>query len=156
MAIELFDMSTPLTNGNPRAGDIQAIESLWRLIDNDNPGHMDENPEMLRLLMSNLDYLVLRNDKQSVIGAVSIADCSKNKYGLNLAEIASLAVHPDYQRKRYGSKLAASAVHLCWEKGYQEIITTAMPSSKGIFERLGFKVYETYESGNASMLLERE
>lgn len=68
-----------------------------------------------------------------------------------------IVISPEYQRapQKYGSRLAAAAVDLCWKQGFEQITTLAMPSSRKIFSRLGFEVDKTYDSGNALMFLEK-
>lgn len=90
-------------------------------------------------------------------------DCTLRNRRINndsskIAKIDSLAVDPNHHRSkaRYGSQLAQAAVKFCWENEYNTILTTAMPSSRGLFERIGFEVYETHDSGNVSMFLDRE
>lgn len=159
MYIELFDMDKPFsTQDVDHNKDIEDISHLWKLVgDYQDRALRYGRAEELRALMSGLDYLVLRpSRKKQIVGTVSIMNCTPNQSKLELAKIDSLAVHPDYQGKstRNGSKLAQAAVELCWQKGYREITVIAMPSSQGIFQRLGFESFEAYDSGNVSMFLD--
>ena len=150
MLIESLDMNTPLRIDDARAVDIQAIRDLWQSIGDDNTSAIRSDAELLRTLMSGLDYFVLRrNVGLRVIGAVSVMDCTRN-----LAKIDSLAVHYEHQGNGYGRELAKRAVDHCVDNGYHGIITTALPSSQRIFTGLGFETCDVHRSGNATMFLD--
>lgn len=156
MSIERFDMDTPLAiNDISRRQDVDTIIQLWKQIGDNSSEHIEHDTEFMRSMMTGLEYTVARKpiaDKDRVIGAISIMDCR-----VNLAKIDSLAVSPEYQRspQKYGSSLAAAAVNLCWEQGFEQITTIAMPSSRKVFSRLGFEIDEIYDSGNALMFLDK-
>lgn len=150
MFIQPLDMETSLRANDPRVTDIRAVHALWKDIGDDNTGYIADNPELLRAVMSGLDYLVLRADEMSpVVGAVSVMNCTSG-----LAKIDSLAVDRLHRGRRYGSKLAGRAVEHCVQREYDSITVTAMPSSRQIFDSLGFEVYETHDSGNTTMFLD--
>lgn len=73
MAIEIFDMSIPLMDGDvARSDDIRDIHKLWSLITTEGINHAGYDPETTRLLMDGLDYLVLRpEDNREIIGVLS-------------------------------------------------------------------------------------
>lgn len=156
MIIGRFNMDTPLaTLDANRRHDIDTIVSLWKQIGGGNTEQVEHDTEFMRSIMSGLEYIVARepiDDRQKIVGAVSVIDCSNR-----LAKIDSLAVSPDYQRssRRYGSKLAETAVDLCWSQGFKQITALAMPSSRKIFSRLGFEPENVYDSGNALMFLDK-
>lgn len=109
MAVEIFDMETPLGSDKNRADDVVAIADLWRQIGDDNTSSIIDDPELLRSLMAGLDYLVLRHPETTrPLGAVSVMNCRRN-----LAKIDSLAVHPEHQHQGHGHTLAESAIRHC-------------------------------------------
>ena len=136
--------------GDTRTDDVLAIHDLWRQIGDDNTDALHGDSEELRVLMSGLDYLVLREQNPSrIVAAVSVMNCRER-----LAKIDSLAVHPDYRHRGLGLALARGAIEHCVARGYAEITTTAMPSSQALFTRLGFETYEVHTTGNASMFFD--
>lgn len=150
MAIEYFDMDTPLAPSDARADDILAIHDLWGQIGDDNADALLGDPEGLRTILAGLDYLVLRrDDTPHIIGAVSVMDCQRG-----LAKIDSLAVHPAHHRHGYGRQLVERALKHCKDSRFDTVTATAMPSSLQLFESCGFEPYERHESGNTTVFLD--
>lgn len=149
MSVEVFDMETPLGFADTRTHDVEQIRELWSQINIlGNKAHR-RSPEELRVLMSGLDYLVIRKPQTTrIIGAVSILDCNRG-----LAKVDTLAVAPAEHRRGHGRTLAQSAIKHCVDRGYKNITTTAMPSSKNLFASCGFEAYEAHDSGNTTMFL---
>ena len=50
------------------------------------------------------------------------------------ALLRRIFVHPEYRRKRYGSKLMDRAIEFCTEVGYQEIVFKTTSKMKGAIE----------------------
>lgn len=150
MLIHPLDMETSLKTNDRRIADIQAVHALWQDIGENNTAHIADDPELLRSVMAGLDYLVLRREQVSpVVGAVSIMDCMRG-----LAKIDSLAINRMHRGKGYGAQLARRAVEHCVERQYETVMVTAMPSSRRIFDSLGFEPFETHDSGNTTMFLD--
>ena len=146
MYIEHLDVDQPLA-GNPQlAEDILALARLWRQIGN----HPEDDPESLQSCMRGLEYYVSRSPSAELIGAVSIMDCKRG-----LAKIDSLAVLPQYQGRGHGRALVRAAISHCFDRGTTQIMTTALPAAQPVFASLGFETFEMYETGNASMFLDR-
>jgi len=146
MLINRFDIAKPI-NDEGQLRDILGINRLWRLIGDDDFDRPELDLGIVQAVMIGLDYYVARwRMGGRIIGAVSIMDCTRG-----LAKIDSLAVDPENQRNGVGQGLAERALEHCVEGDFSTVTVTAMPSSKKIFERLGFEVFEAYDTGNFSM-----
>lgn len=147
MLISHFDVTRSMDGDRGQLRDVLDIDRLWRLIGEVTSDSPELDPRLIQSIMSGLDYYVARRSEAGrVIGAVSIMDCTRG-----LAKIDSLAVDPESQRRGTGQKLAERALYHCVEGDFSTVTVAAMPSSKKIFERLGFEVFEAYDTGNFSM-----
>jgi amino-acid N-acetyltransferase len=86
----------------PKIKDVKQIHRLLKLF--------GERGELLPRPLSELydhlrDFSVFTDDNDSVIGCCALQFCWED-----LAEIRSLAVHPDYQRKKIGSRLIETVI----------------------------------------------
>ena len=149
--VSRFDMETPMDPyDHARHDDLLKIDDLWRLIGNTHTDFVRDNPETLRKVMDGLDYLVVRDDSNQIVGAISVLDCKKG----GLFKIDSLAVDPHERGKGYARALARGAIELCMDRQAKKICTLALPASQPLFSSLEFKVHETNDDGDASMFLE--
>ena len=149
--VSKFDMKTPMDPyDHARYDDLLKIDELWRLIGNTHTDFVRDNPETLRIVMDGLDYLVVRDDSNQIVGATSILDCKKD----GLFKIDSLAVDPPERGKGYARALAREAIKLCMDRQAKKICTLALPASQPLLSSLGFEVYKTNDDGDASMFLE--
>ncbi len=77
------------------------------------------------------DFSVYADDKNRVIGCCALQFCWEN-----LAEIRSLAVHPDHMRKKIGSKLAEASLREAKSFNITKVFTlTYRPE---FFKKYGF------------------
>ena len=149
--VSRFDMETPMSPyDHAMPDDLLKIDELWRLIGNTHTDFVRDNPETLRKVMDGLDYLVVRDDSNQIVGAISVLDCKKG----GLFKIDSLAVDPHERGKGYARALARGAIELCMDRQAKKICTLALPASQPLFSSLEFKVHETNDDGDASMFLE--
>ena len=77
------------------------------------------------------DFSVYVDDKNRVIGCCALQFCWEN-----LAEIRSLAVHPDHTRKKIGSKLAEAS--LCEAKSFNITKVFTLTYRPEFFKKYGF------------------
>ena len=78
-----------------------------------------------------------------------IGCCALQVYSKRLAEVRSLAVHPDYQKQRVAAKLVERCTERAREQGIKELF--AVTSRTSFFERLGFA---TFRREKTAMFLE--
>jgi N-acetylglutamate synthase-like GNAT family acetyltransferase len=65
--------------------------------------------------------------------------CALQVYSKRLAEVRTLAVHPDYQDGGVASKLVEGCKQRALERGVRELF--AVTSQTSFFERLGFATF---------------
>lgn len=109
--------------------DVKAIHSLLQQY-----GRKGELlPRPLSVLYDHVrDFSVYVDDKDTrILGCCALQFCWED-----LAEIRSLAVHPDYLRKRIGSKLVENV--LSEAKSFKIKKVFALTYRPGFFERFGF------------------
>lgn len=75
--------------------------------------------------------------------------CALQIYSKRLAEVRTLAVHPDYQDRGIASKLVECCGRRARERGVKELF--AVTSQTSFFERLGFR---TFRREKTAMFLE--
>jgi len=115
-------------------GDIAAIRGLIRLF----PGQLVQK----NLPRVSSFFVATTGDK--IIGC-----CALQVYSKRLAEVRSLAVHPDYQEQRVAAKLVERCTERAREQGIKELF--AVTSRTSFFERLGFA---TFRREKTAMFLE--
>ncbi len=112
-----------------RAGELPAIRRLIRLY----PGELvqDELPRVSAFFVA--------ESGGSVIGC-----CALQVYSLRLAEVRSLAVHPDFR----GRGIAAKLVDACRRRGAERKVRQlfAVTSEPGFFEGCGFTVHTGWKT----------
>lgn len=84
------------------------------------------------------EFLVAEDDDGRVIGCVAL-----DVFWADLAEIKSLAVMPDAQGRRVGSRLVRAAVEDAKRLGVRRIF--ALTYEKDFFARLGFKIIDRHD-----------
>jgi len=116
------------------SADMAAIRSLIRLF-----------PKVLvqRSLPRVASFFIARVDGK-IVGC-----CALQIYSKRLAEVRSLAVHPDYQDHGVASKLVECCTQRARERGVRELF--AVTSQTSFFERLGFA---TFRREKTAMFLE--
>src|SRR5438132_11897802 len=72
-------------------------------------------------------------------GGQLIGCCALQVYSKRLAEVRSLAVHPDFQDRGVASKLVECCTQRARERGIRELF--AVTSQTAFFERLGFATF---------------
>ena len=82
-------------------------------------------------------------------GGTLIGCCALQVYSKRLAEVRSLAVHPDFQDHGVASKLVACCTQRARERGVRELF--AVTSQTSFFGRLGFA---TFRREKTAMFLE--
>jgi amino-acid N-acetyltransferase len=117
-----------------RNEDMAAIRSLIRLF----PGHLVQ-----RNLPRAPSFFVA-----SVRGKV-VGCCALQVYSKRLAEVRSLAVHPDFQDRGLASDLVERCTQKARERGVRELF--AVTSQTSFFGRLGFA---TFRREKTAMFLE--
>jgi N-acetylglutamate synthase-like GNAT family acetyltransferase len=115
-------------------GDMAAIRGLIRLF----PGQLVQK----NLPRVSSFFVATTGDK--IIGCCALQVDSKR-----LAEVRSLAVHPDYQEQRVAAKLVERCTERAREQGIKELF--AVTSRISFFERLGFA---TFRREKTAMFLE--
>jgi amino-acid N-acetyltransferase len=73
------------------------------------------------------------------VGGQPIGCCALQVYSKRLAEVRSLAVHPDFQDRGVASKLVECCVERARERGIRELF--AVTSQTAFFGRLGFATF---------------
>src|SRR5258708_33427353 len=107
-----------------RNEDMASIRGLIRLF----PGHLVQ-----RNLPRAPSFFV------ASVGGKLVGCCALQVYSERLAEVRSLAVHPDFQDRGVASKLVESCTQRARERGIRELF--AVTSQTAFFERLGFATF---------------
>ena len=107
-----------------RSGDMAAIGGLIRLF----PRHLVQ-----RNLPRVTSFFVVAC-KGRLIGC-----CALQIYSKRLAEVRSLAVHPDFQDQGVASKLVECCIQRARQRGVRELF--AVTSQTSFFARLGFATF---------------
>src|SRR5216684_3051617 len=105
-------------------GDMAAIRALIRLFPH-------------QLVQRNLPRVV--SFFVASVGGQTIGCCALQVYSKRLAEVRSLAVHPDFQDRGVASKLVKCCVERARERGIRELF--AVTSQTSFFGRLGFATF---------------
>ncbi len=122
---------------NTRRAGIGDIPTLGRII-NDCAEHglmLHRSPSFL--------YEHTRDFHVAVDGNQAIGCCGLSIVWANLAEVYSLAVHPDYRGKGIGKKLVLSCVDEAEELGIRKLMT--LTYEREFFARCGFGVVDRQE-----------
>ena len=72
-------------------------------------------------------------------GGKLVGCCALQIYSKRLAEVRSLAVHPDFQDRGVASKLVRCCLERALERGVREVF--AVTSQTSFFGRLGFATF---------------
>ena len=115
-------------------GDMAAIRDLIRLF----PG---------QLVQQNLPRVA--SFFVAYAGGKLVGCCALQIYSKRLAEVRSLAVHPDFQDRGVASKLVERCTERARERGVRELF--AVTSQTSFFDRLGFA---TFRREKTAMFLE--
>lgn len=75
----------------------------------------------------------------ATIGGEPVGCCALQVYSKRLAEVRTLAVHPDYQDRGIASKLVEACKQRASERGVKELF--AVTSQRVFFEKLGFATF---------------
>lgn len=83
-------------------------------------------------------------------GGELVGCCALQIYSKRMAEVRSLAVHPDFQDRGVASKLVDCCTQRAKKRGIREVF--AVTSQIAFFEKLGFA---TFRKEKTAMFLER-
>ena len=96
----------------------------------------EKDPRDLKRVFSNSRYVYFIYDENKLIGAGrALAD------GVDCSYICDVAVHPEYQDKRLGSKMILQLIEA--SKGHKKILLYAVPGKEKFYARFGFKKMKT-------------
>jgi N-acetylglutamate synthase-like GNAT family acetyltransferase len=107
------------------------------------PGEMAE----IRRLIGGYESLLMQTDLPRIpsffvaeVGGRLVGCCALQIYSQRLAEIRSLAVHPDWTRSRIGSQLVEACKQRAKDRGVKQVM--AVTSSPEFFEKLDFSTFK--------------
>jgi amino-acid N-acetyltransferase len=75
----------------------------------------------------------------ATVGDEIVGCCALQVYSKRLAEVRSLAVHPDFQKRRIASQLVELCKQRARARGVRELF--AVTSQASFFERAGFATF---------------
>jgi amino-acid N-acetyltransferase len=75
----------------------------------------------------------------AVVDGQVVGCCALQIYSKRIAEVRSLAVHPEYQDRGVASKLVESCTQRARDRGVREVF--AVTSQTSFFGRLGFNTF---------------
>ena len=109
------------------------------------PGEKGDMPSIRALLRLYPEQLAQKNLPRissffvAALGNRVVGCCALQIYSKRLAEVRSLAVHPDFERQGIASRL----VELCKQRGRARGVLElfAVTSQTGFFERAGFATF---------------
>ena len=96
----------------------------------------EKKPENLKTAFTNSMFKCFVFDQGKIVGVGrALAD------GIDCSYICDMAVHPSYQGRGLGKRIAAKLVKL--SQGHKKIILYANPGKEGFYKKLGFKMMST-------------
>ncbi len=110
------------------------------------PAEQGEMPAIRRLiggyksLLMQTDLPRIPSFLVAVIAGRIVGCCALQIYSQRLAEIRSLAVHPDLTRSGIGSQLVSACKQRAKERGVKQVM--AVTSSPEFFEKLDFSTFK--------------
>lgn len=75
----------------------------------------------------------------AIVSGKPVGCCALQIYSKRIAEVRSLAVHPDFQDRGIASKLVEACKRRATERGIKELF--AVTGQTSFFERLGFATF---------------
>lgn len=75
----------------------------------------------------------------ATVGGQIVGCCALQIYSKRIAEVRSLAVHPDFQKRRIASRLIELCKRRAKSRGVKELF--AVTSQASFFERAGFSTF---------------
>ena len=105
-------------------------------------GELPAIRELVRIYPDKLmyeDLPGLRSFVVAVVGGRIIGCCALQVYSRRLAEVRSLAVHPDFAAQGVGRRLVERCQQMARARRIKQIL--AVSSALGFFERLGFSTF---------------
>jgi N-acetylglutamate synthase-like GNAT family acetyltransferase len=105
-------------------------------------GELPAIRELVRIYPDKLmyeDLPGLRSFVVAVVGGRIIGCCALQVYSRRLAEVRSLAVHPDFAAQGVGRRLVERCQQRARARRIKQIL--AVSSALGFFERLGFSTF---------------
>jgi N-acetylglutamate synthase-like GNAT family acetyltransferase len=119
----------PTTLRPPRADEVDAVLALFD--DEVRAGRMlPRDPTSVRSGLD--DWIVAEDGEGRLVGCVSLVF-----FNADLAEVRSLAVHPDRRGNGLGAALVVTALELAQQRGVRHVLT--LTRAAALFERLGFR-----------------
>jgi GNAT superfamily N-acetyltransferase len=156
MSIERLDMSRDIKEDSDYIHDVEDTYALWYEITKQVKPRARPlilpPPAAIEYSMRGLDHFVERANSPCIIGAVALL--SVQRPDVNMMKIDTIAVHPDYQRRGIARSLAERSVEYAKETGHTQLISHALPTSRHLFETLGFEPYEENTKGAMGMFLD--
>ena len=119
------------------------------------PAGNDDMADIRALIRTFPQHLVQRNLPRAPsffvarVGGKLVGCCALQVYSKRLAEVRSLAVHPDFQDRGLASDLVERCTQRARERGVRELF--AVTSQTSFFARLGFA---TFRREKTAMFLE--
>jgi amino-acid N-acetyltransferase len=124
MSTPTQERSLPIEIRPARRGELPAIRALVQLY----PDKLmyDELPGLRSFLVA-------------LVGGRIVGCCALQVYSRRLAEVRSLAVHPDFAEQGIGRRLVERCQQRARARRIKQILTVT--SATGFFERLGFSTF---------------
>ena len=121
-----------------RKATIQDIKQIHALLSEyGNRGELLSRP-LSELYDHMRDFFVYEDEESTIIGCGALQFCWED-----LAEVRSLAVHPDHTGKGIGKMLAQSALEEAIDFGIKKLFT--LTYRPGFFEKIGFNIIDRAE-----------
>ncbi len=134
-------LAEPLRLAAPTDADVAAISALNNLFAPDGLT-LPRSPEFVEAHLPS--YRVVRDADGRVVGCVAL-----DEYTPSLAELVSLAVHPDAQGRGLGRVLIRAAVRLAEQRGYDELFAVSFADTLFLSEGFGPSSIDAYPEKRA-------